>query len=199
MKIYSKNTNFYKQKNKRITHVFVVLCILFFITSCSSDEDADPPTRHNSFVEMESCGPKIGKKFGLDYLFVSNIHKTYKGFFFKSHKFINLDEGRILIIKIVHDYVSQIEKSKFILRRLKYEEENYRKKEFNKKYLKNYFTIRISFWDKKYDKPKSPYLSEIYLCEGEVYYYEADPVTQEKILILKEPIEELSSKNEHHL
>ncbi len=188
MKILLKNTNFCKfMKNV----ILGTICFLFLVTSCSSEYDEDPPYRVNTNREAKVCAQKIAKDNKIDYLFVGSIHDFYNGLFFKSHKFINLNDGRILIKDVTDEYINQIYNSKFIYRNIKYREEIFRKKKFNKNNIENYFTIRISFWDEKYDKPKLPYLSEIYLCEGQVYFYQADPITQEKVLISQEPFEEL--------
>lgn len=47
---------------------------------------------------------------------------------------------------------------------------------------------KIAFWDENVDRPLSPYLAEIRLRNGELYYYYADPQTQALQRPLVEPL-----------
>ncbi len=46
--------------------------------------------------------------------------------------------------------------------------------------------FRLAFWDKNTDRPSYPFLAQIRLADGKLYYHYADPDT----LILQEPIVE---------
>ena len=45
-------------------------------------------------------------------------------------------------------------------------------------------SYKIAFWDEKVRRPTYPYLAQIRLCDGQLYYYYADPKDQ----ALKDPI-----------
>lgn len=59
--------------------------------------------------------------------------------------------------------------------------------------LKNeYIAFRLAFWDKDNNRPLYPYVAQVRLADGKLYYHYADPVTQ----ALQDPIvESLESLN----
>jgi hypothetical protein len=50
--------------------------------------------------------------------------------------------------------------------------------------------FRIGFWDAEVNRPKAPFLAEILYLNRVIYYYEADPITQEIHLVYKEDYDE---------
>jgi hypothetical protein len=45
----------------------------------------------------------------------------------------------------------------------------------------------MSFWDKEWDRMMPPYIAEVRAHHGKIYYYQADPKTQQIQLIHEEP------------
>jgi len=50
--------------------------------------------------------------------------------------------------------------------------------------------FRINFWDENYDRKKPPHLAQIKVEQGKIYYYTADPKTQELQQPAVETVEE---------
>jgi hypothetical protein len=48
-------------------------------------------------------------------------------------------------------------------------------------------SVRMSFWDKEWDRMMPPYIAEVRAHHGKIYYYQADPKTQQIQLIHEEP------------
>jgi len=51
------------------------------------------------------------------------------------------------------------------------------------------FAFKISFWDEQMDRPLNPYIADVRLIEGKIYYYYADPKTQALLDPIIEPFD----------
>jgi len=54
---------------------------------------------------------------------------------------------------------------------------------------KEYVAFRLAFWDKNTDRPQHPYLAQIRLADGNLFYHYADPTTQALQPPITEPLD----------
>jgi hypothetical protein len=51
--------------------------------------------------------------------------------------------------------------------------------------------IKLSFWDQNMDRYPAPYISQVRVADGMVYYYSANPSDQSLQLVTSEPLSAL--------
>lgn len=132
---------------------------------------------------LEHFGKKWGKTRNLTLLDVgtgsfADAEKSYWGVNFISHQNLTIEEAQPLVADLTYELLYRLYHD-FVF-------ENYADKSgLNVKPFKDeYMSFKIAFWDENTDRPLYPYLAQIRLADGDLYFHYADPKTQ----ALQEPI-----------
>jgi len=99
-----------------------------------------------------------------------------------SRQEITLEQGRQLATAIAHKLLDKVFTDPLFAQYCQ------KRNRFHKDELKReYVAFRLAFWDKKTNRPHYPFLAQIRLADGNLYYHYADPETQ----ALQAPIVEI--------
>lgn len=165
--------------------------ICFIITGCSGGKYVGVKDEVNVFWALDNYGERTAKANGMKLVVVGDITDgpNYIDYClsFRSLKKMTLDEGRIFATNLVENFWQMIQNDPSI--RVYAEHRRQKSPYYPKEYVLERVGCKIAFWDKDINRPKSPYLAEIFFRDKEFHYYEADPKTQELRLVLKEPYE----------
>lgn len=117
---------------------------------------------------ISGCGGIVGSTSGL-----WALH-------FTSQKKMTLDQARPLAVHMANELINFMFASPLFAEYMKLDRKG--------SLTLDCIGYKIAFWDENVDRPLRPYLAEIRLRDGELYYYYADPETQALQAPLVEPI-----------
>lgn len=143
--------------------------------------------------ELDKYATTIAKKHNMEFhragSFSDELEETYS-LMFISFQQMNLKQGQEFLRGLLKDFLRMLRANPAVKCFHEYSNEQYKRMRYppliTEEPVPEQMAVKISFWDKNFDRAKKPYLAEmVFLC-GNFYYYQANPETQERELILKE-------------
>lgn len=96
------------------------------------------------------------------------------GFSLMGYQQLDLSEAKKLAHECYKKTAAFVQKNKCCLKKMKECFEKKYKAYPSATFIPEYVAFRISFWDQYIDRPVSPYIAEIRLFDGRLFYYTAD-------------------------
>lgn len=141
------------------------------------------PYEIKSQYHLDKIGKKFAKKNALKCLnssldsHLTGSEKCVWSLNFICRKDMTLEEARPIVKALTKTLFEAIHKDPVFQEHLTIAYEK-NKKERYKAFTKESVGFRLAFWNKEIDRPMHPYLAQIRLADGKVYYHYADPKTQ---------------------
>lgn len=155
-------------------------CFLMGATHIGPKYDTRPRYALDAFAK------ELARQYKLEFLnsglgSLADAKQGIWGLSLVSRQQMTLEEGRAFANEIADKLIAQVFKDPLFA---KYCQKSapYHGPELKKEHV----AFRLAFWDKNTDRPLFPYLAQIRLADGKLYYHYANPETQ----ALQEAIEE---------
>lgn len=141
---------------------------------------------NKQFKELEKFANILAQKHGMKLLLMGTGHlvdqrDTRKGFSFVDGREMTIQQGRPIAVSMInafwHKFNSDPLFETWMLLR-----------ESPRLFYSYAFGMKISYWNKNYDRPLAPFLSQIRIIEDKINYYYASPKDQSLELIYTESI-----------
>lgn len=159
------------------------ICALLLISAKHSGPSYETRPRYR----LDKYADEIAKKYNLQVLTtglgtLADAKRAPWGISFVSNQNLTIEQGRILANALTAQLLSKIfEDPSFA---------NYWKNRPSGELKREDLAFRLAFWDQQTNRPLYPYLAQIRLVEGALYFHYADPLTQS----LQDPIVESLAK-----
>jgi len=159
----------------------LLLCLLLSgCYHCHEYDHCDLVPQYPCTRQVDCFGHDMAHKYGLKFLILddsTNLYATNYCLFFSSNKKLELRQGRRLALSLAKDFLDMMNVDPGVT-------EDGPPSTREKAYIDYEPTLqsvafKITFWDEAVNRPKAPYLAEILFSRGMIYYYVADPTTQE--------------------
>lgn len=160
---------------------FLLLLVLPFAL-CESKEYG-PKYSTDSMYAIGYFAPKLAKKYGLVYLnkgvgtIVDSNEVAWDIGLIGNYKW-DLNRGRLAIISIVEDFLYEITSNPVHNTYVKLHPKLSSQVWFNPLLTPKRIGIKLAFWDENVDRPLPPYLAQIKVVEGKIFYYQANSKDQ---------------------
>lgn len=156
--------------------VLLTACFLMGATHIGPAYDTRPR------YAVDIFGKALAKEYQLEFLNggLGDLADSKQGIWalnLVSRQEMTIEQGRQLAISIACKFLDKVYKDPLFA-------SSCQKKGTSLK--KEHVAFRLAFWDKNTDRPSYPFLAQIRLADGKLYYHYADPET----LVLQEPIVE---------
>ena len=179
---------------------WIVFFLLILNTGCmgASSKYTGPAMSVRLNERKEAFGKEIAEKYDLELLVhglgdIVDSHTTRWAISWASEKKLELPEARKFLIPILDDFWKEISTNEAYQDVADYLHKTYPRTSVREIVPEN-IGIKISFWDKNVNRYPKPYLSQIKVADGKVYYYYADPVTHDLTDPIVETIEEAKKR-----
>lgn len=185
------------QIKKKTLFAFVALIISLNLGSCSWDIPTPMEIESKRMYRtVRELGEKEAAALRLELLGVgSSLHvdgeDTRWSLSFVDRRAKKLDEGRKDIIHIIDAYLKDFRENSEYERHMEWYKEN--SPDTYERYgivTQDSMGVRLAYWDEETERRSYPYLAQIRVADSEIFYYYADPKTQE----LTEPVVETFEK-----
>lgn len=136
--------------------------------------------------ELEKFANILAQKHGMKLLLTGTGHlvdqkDTRKGFSFIDGCQMTIEQGRPIAVSMINAFWHKFNNDPLF--------ETYMLRSERPRLFFSYaFGMKISYWDKNYDRPLAPFLSQIRVIEDKIQYYYASPKDQSLELTLTETI-----------
>jgi len=142
---------------------------------------------------LDDYGNALAKKYDMEFhradSFSDDREETYSLMFINFQNY-NLDQGKKFATTLVRDFLRELKTSPEVKRYHAYMNNSYKRMKYppliSEEPVPEQMGLKITFWDKNFDRPKKPYLAEIVFLHGDFYYYEANQEIQARELVLKQ-------------
>jgi hypothetical protein len=175
---------------------FVYLACLLSICCSSTNLEGwlfSQPPKHVQLEKkqnevLEKFATTLAQKHGMKFLLRGLGHlvdqkETRAGFSFIDGRELTIEQGRPIAVSMIYAFCCKFNNDP-LFKTWKIMQESPRF------YYLWAFGMKISFWNKDYDRPLAPKLSQIRFIEDKINYYYASAKDQSLELIHSEPIEE---------
>lgn len=136
---------------------------------------------------LDAFGKGLAKEYRLQFLNsgtgrLADAEKGIWAISLVSRQQMTLEEGRQLATAIAHTLLDKVFKDPSFARYCQETSTRHRGPELKKEYI----GFRLAFWDENTNRSSYPFLAQIRLADGKLYFHYADPETQ----ALQDPIVE---------
>jgi hypothetical protein len=137
-----------------------------------------------TYLALENFAEKLAKEDQLEFLNsgVGSLADAKQGIWavhFVSRQQLTLDQGRELANRLAQQLLKKVFSDPLFT-------QYFLKQKKDPTLKKEYVAFRLAFWTKEVNRPQYPFLAQIRLADGNLYYHYVDPLTQ----ALQEPIVE---------
>ena len=170
-----------------------ILMLMFVVILCSCDYTSPVMREENRmYAVAEVLGRRVAEDLGMELLGVgSSLHVDGRystwSLSFVDRRARKISEGRKDIVHVIDAYWKNMQENPEYKRHDEWYQKNL--PETYERYGKmniDWIGARLAYWDEETNRRAYPYLAQIRVADSEIFYYYADPKTQE----LTEPIVE---------
>jgi len=168
-----------------------------FVQSGEAESDLPRYFGPRDYVDMawflDAYALELAKKYDMEFHLAGSFSDETNDIYplmFMSFQQMTLQQGKEFAIPLIKNFLCELRRSPVVKKYNEYRNESYKDYRYppllTEEPVPEQMALKISFWDKNFDRAKKPYLAEIVFLCGNFYYYQANPETQARELILKE-------------
>ena len=174
-----------------------IVYFIFFISICGPTNELQgelfsqiPKSvmlENKQYKVLEKFATALAQKHGMKFLLIGTGHlvdqrDSRAGFSFIDDREMTIEQGRPIAVLMVNAFCEKFNKDPLF--------KTWMKRSYPGLFFSWAFGMKISFWNKDYDRPLAPKLSQIRFIEDKIHYYYASAKDQSLELVHSESIEE---------